>query len=196
MFETLFDVLGSAAGGGLLGLIGTGFKSWQERKENDAQREHSLQLRKLDQEDMRLEAELALKQTEIAISGQVQIVDKEAQAAQDVAATQLQAVSYTQDKASYARIDHLKGWWGTFWQGLLAFVDVIRGVMRPGITLYLLALCSIMAWELYTLVNTAGLLNANQVWPLYQQLVNTMVFLTTTAVTWWFGSRPNQTRSN
>ena len=195
MIETLFAVLSSAAGGGILGLAGTAFKTWQERKDRESQRDHDLKMRELDQADMRLEAELLLKQTATETQGQLALAQTEADAERDVAAAHLQAASYKQDKATYSKVDKLSGWWGAFWQGMLALVDMVRGFMRPAITLYLLVICSVIAWELYDLVEAMETLLPTQAWPLFQQVVNAIIFLCTTSVTWWFGSRPNQQRA-
>ena len=152
-------------------------------------------MRELDQADMRLEADLLLKQTETETQGQLALAQVEADAARDVMAGQVQAASYKQDKATYAKIHQLSGWWGAFWQGMLALVDMVRGFMRPAITLYLLVICSVIAWELYDLVEAMETLLPTQAWPLFQQVVNAIIFLCTTSVTWWFGSRPNQQRA-
>jgi hypothetical protein len=79
-------------------------------------------------------------------------------------------------------------------RGLLVLVDVTRGMMRPGITIYLLVVESAICYYLYQLVLKFNLLPAEQALPLFITVVDSLVFLTATAVTWWFGSRPNQQR--
>ena len=120
--------------------------------------------------------------------------NSEANIARDVAEGELQA-AYSQDQASYAAIPPQAGIWARCWQGFLALVEVIRGLMRPAITLFLLAICSMVAFELYDLANALAMVDASAAWPLFQQVVNALLFLCTTAVTWWFGSRPNQQRT-
>lgn len=193
MFEALLGILGAAGSGGLIGLLGTAFKGWQEYKERQAQREHDLAMRKLVQEEMRLEHSLRLKQTEVEIAGKQTLAETEASAARDVAASNLQAASYGNDKASYSNgmVRKLKGWWGSFVVSLLVMVDVFRGFMRPGITTYLLVIESLIAWQLFQVVSQLGGMTPEQAWPLFQQVILSVVFLTSTSVTWWFGSRPN-----
>jgi hypothetical protein len=67
-------------------------------------------------------------------------------------------------------------------------------MMRPGITIYLLVVESAICYYLYQLVLKFNLLPAEQALPLFITVVDSLVFLTATAVTWWFGSRPNQQR--
>lgn len=86
----------------------------------------------------------------------------------------------------------MSGWWADLWRGLLVAVDVARGLMRPGITAFLLVIETLVAWHLYQLVHALGGVPADQAWPLLEQVILSVTFLASTAVTWWFGSRPNQ----
>lgn len=60
---------------------------------------------------------------------------------------------------------------------LLVVVDFLRGVVRPFLTLYLCGVVTLMYFR------TDGA----TIDP--QTVVNTVLYLTTTAVCWWFGSR-------
>ena len=75
----------------------------------------------------------------------------------------------------------------------MGLVDMVRGLMRPAITTYTLALLTlVMLWvrELYL---RAGLqMTPTQVHELAMQCVGTVVYLATTTVVWWFGVRPGQ----
>lgn len=196
MLSTILGLFSSAAGGSLVGLIGTAIKGFQEYKDRQAQRLHNIEMRRLDQADMRLEADLAIKQTEAQFAGQATLKNIEAAIAQDVAAAQLQGKSYDNDKATYSTgaVAKLSGFIGNLMRGLLVLVDVTRGMMRPGITIYLLVVESAICYYLYQLVLQFNLLPAEQALPLFITVVDSLVFLTATAVTWWFGSRPNQQR--
>jgi len=194
MLETILGIFGSAAGGSLFGLIGTAIKGFQEYKDRQAQRTHDLEMRRLDQADMRLEADLAIKQTEADFAGQAALKNIEAAVARDVAADALQGKSYDNDKATYSQgaAAKLTGFIGNLMRGLLVLVDVARGLMRPGITVYLLVVESTICYYLYQLVIQFDLLPPEQALPLFITIVDTLSFLTATTVTWWFGSRPNQ----
>ena len=86
------------------------------------------------------------------------------------------------------------GFIGNLVRGLLVLVDVARGMMRPGITMYLLIVESAICYYLYQLVIKFEVLTPEQALPLFISVIDTLSFLTATAVTWWFGSRPNQQR--
>lgn len=197
MFETVLGLFTSAAGGGLIGLLGTALKQWQERKEREAERAHQIRMREADLQEMRAEADLRLRQTEAEFEGRKAVADIEAQAARDVAAEATRQASYGHDKATYAgswagRL--LKGFWGALAGFLLVLVDVARGVIRPATTVYLLVIISVMAWQLHVLVQTFGAVTPEQAWPLYMRVVDAIVFMTMTALTWWFGASPNRGR--
>ena len=91
---------------------------------------------------------------------------------------------------------------GAFTQGLkeqqmvykIKWVDAIRGLMRPVITIYLLILASFVTWRVG--IHTGGLAQLDEtiMSDLYADTIGQIFFLVTTAVTWWFGSRPGSTR--
>ncbi len=60
---------------------------------------------------------------------------------------------------------------------LLVFVDFLRGFVRPFLTLYLCAITTVLY-----LRTDGGTVNP-------QSIVDTILYLTTTSVCWWFGSR-------
>lgn len=196
MLDTFLSIFGSAAGGGFLGLIGTAFKGWQEFKDRQAQREHEQKMRVLDQDEMRLENELAIKATEAEYNGKIDLKNIEQVISEDLNATELRRESYKHDQATYSKgaLNKLSGFFGDLFLGLLVLVDVFRGIMRPGITTYLLIIESYIAWYLYQLVIKLDLMSSTQAVDLLTQVVMSIVFLTSTAITWWFGSRPNQQR--
>ncbi|MEW8091010.1 MAG: hypothetical protein AB2784_15440 [Candidatus Thiodiazotropha endolucinida] len=83
------------------------------------------------------------------------------------------------------RFTRLTGLWKNLAGFFLAIVDVVRGLMRPVITLYTLGLLTAIGWLLYEA--------ANEVIPkmpaLWLEIVQAVILLATTSVTWWFGSR-------
>lgn len=176
---TLLGAIGSAAGGGVFGLLGTGIKHWFDHQAEQAKRQFELAMRKMDREEMQLEHELQMqtieKQTErdIAIAHQDRL-SLEAQVAGEVEQAELamRRESYANDKATYGG----------------GFVDAIRGLMRPVLTLYFALLMALITYQLMQITgNQVGAANADY---LLKQVINTCIFLATTSVTWWFGSRP------
>jgi len=131
-------------------------------------------MRKLDREELELEAKLRVEEIQTKGEFETQLAQLEAEAAREVNDTALRSESYSVDKASYGG-----GW-----------VDKVRGMMRPLITVYLLGISTYIARVLTATLNGLGALGEAESITLYGNIINAIVFLTTTAVTWWFGSRP------
>ena len=174
MLETILGVLTSSAGGGLLGTVGSLFKGKAEYKARKLELRHEQEMRKLDREELELEAKLRAEEIEAKGKFDVQLAELEAEAAREVNDAELRTTSYSADKASYGG-----GW-----------VDKIRGIMRPVITIYLLGISTYIAVYLTAILNGLGSFGDDEALALYGTIINAIVFLTTTAVTWWFGSRP------
>lgn len=175
----IFTAIGSAASGGLLGLFGNGIKLWADSKAEAAKRAFELAMRQADREEMQLEYDLQLKQTEATVAGQIAVANQQKQTTElqvegDIQQSEMVLISnsYQHDRAQYGG----------------GFVDSIRGLMRPTLTLYFAVLMSFIAYQLMVL--TKGIVPEAEAYDLLKMVINACIFLTTTAVTWWFGSRP------
>ncbi|MCU7886467.1 MAG: hypothetical protein KZQ82_19940 [Candidatus Thiodiazotropha sp. (ex Lucinoma annulata)] len=95
--------------------------------------------------------------------------------------------SYAADRASYSleSVQRLIGFWKNLAGFSLAGVDVVRGMMHPLITLYTLGLLTAIGWLMYKAVE--GVIP--EVLALWLEIVQAVILLSTTSVTWWFGSR-------
>ena len=177
---TLLGGLASAASGGLFAIFGTGIKMFAQHKAEQAKRTFELAMRKADREEMQLEHDLQMKTMEAKTKRDVEVANQqrlslEAQVQGDIAIaeTQVWQKSYDNDQANYGG-----GW-----------VDNIRGLMRPILTIYFALLMSVLTYQLIKL-NGGAFMNASEAQSMLKEIVNAIIFLTTTAVTWWYGSRP------
>ena len=169
MLASILSMVGSAVAGGATGLIGTIGTKVLEYKTRKEELKFELEHRKVDIEEIKLETE-----RDIAVS------NIEADAQRDVAASNIQIASYDSDKAKYGD----KLW----------FVDMVRGFMRPLITLYMLSIMTWLAIVIHQSVSGIEAMSAEQVLSLWVIIIDAVIYLTTTAVTWWFGSRPSSPR--
>lgn len=176
---SIFGVIGSAVSGGLLGVFGTGVKLWADHKAEQAKQLFQLKMRQLDQEEMTLEHQLHMKTIEaeanrdIAVATQNRLAtEAEAQADIEQAEVKLIQTSYNNDRATYGG----------------GFVDAVRGLMRPTLTMYFAVLMALIAYQLFSL--STEIVSASTAQTMLTDIINACIFLATTSVTWWFGSRP------
>lgn len=176
------------AGSGILtGLFGTGLQAlfkWLGDKQRFA---HDLAMRKMDIEAMTAEHALRLKETEAEYAGRVQVAKVDLDKEEARADADIRSASYGNDKATYYDTK-AKGWVGI----MLALVDAFRGFMRPGLTAYLVVCTTIIAYMLHEVVANSVAMSPEEI---YKQVVMSILFLTETAVTWWFGSRALQRKA-
>ena len=154
----MWDLVGSLLTGGATGLLGTaltGGLDWLQRRQRHAE---EMDLRRLDAEIARIEAAAAER------TAAVELETAEVEADRDRA------------EASYrASVERMSRAGDSAW---LVAVDVVRGLLRPVLTLAFLAL----AGGIYF---AAGADEAD----LRREIVSTVLYLSTVTVVWWFGGR-------
>lgn len=167
---------------GILGVVAQRFfDHWKTKQELDVLREkhaHDIAMRKADGEIM---AQEWAQRTKVA--------QVEGETAREVADAQAFAASFALEPKRYA--EGVKP--GKVAGFLLVLVDVVRGIVRPGLTVYL----AWVATEIYLQsVRVMALINPSAqselLVQLHQQIVFTLLYLFTTCVLWWFGTRNKQ----
>lgn len=185
--------------GGLTGLIGTVCTSFTNFK-----------LKKLDMEDKQLGRVHEVKMVEANTAAMI----AETEANIQITETQVQGATDLQDARSYSRLlvaanqptlstslatklFETEGWLSYLAQpvGVLicfffGIVDTIKGIIRPGITVYLLALSTWMSWQAWQVLESINqTMSVTQATGLVNQIISAVLYLTMTSVTWWFGDR-------
>ncbi len=154
------EVLGSAASGGLVGLVGSvvkdGLGIWGKKEEYA----HTLRMRRMDIEA----AKVGLQQSKNESDSRERVSEIEASSVTLKAALD-------SDKASYN----------------IPWVDAIRGLIRPAITVYALIFLTYLIGEYYE-----GGATVSE--SLYKELVLTLVFISTSSISYWFGSRSSSAK--
>lgn len=176
---TFADVAMAILSGGATGILGAGlqfvgnyFKDRQEKK-------YQLELRRLDMDSMKLEAELKLN-----------IAEQEAEAKIALAEQHAFEKSFDNDRATYSPAGSLPP--GASW--LLVGIDFIRGLIRPVITLWFIYLLAKLNAQLFTLTGGISSLPATVIEGLFQNVILSTLYIATTVILWWFGSRPQKTK--
>ncbi len=198
MIDALNDItgfVGTAASGGLLGFLGVGIKSFFKTRMQKMAFDHERDMRKSDIDELRLQHSHDVRTQNNQHAHSEMLANLEAETARDIAQSKTQSDSYSHDQATYSTrvLDTLTGFPAAIIGFMLACIDVLRGLMRPGLTTYLIVVESILAYQLLQLVKHA-LTHSHeaQLINLLVLIVHSLVFLSATAVTWWFGSRPQR----
>jgi len=75
---------------------------------------------------------------------------------------------------------------------MMTLVDSARGLIRPVLTLYLVILATVMYnWATEFAARDGAVMTAADAAELVKTIVNTLLYLVTTCVVWWFGIRPS-----
>lgn len=158
----MLDLLLGVLSGGATGLIGTIISGGMKFFENKQAHAYELDVMEMEIKQMNVEAAIAKDIKELDMEG------KDRQAAWSA----LEA-SY---KESTSRMSSGDSQW-------LVMVDVVRGLMRPVITLGLLILMAVIYFTVAQ--DMAGPDNV----PVQVTIIATVLYVGTTAVLWWFGTR-------
>ena len=204
MFEIASGILASVFSGGATGLIGVGLQQFfaYKQKQQDIEivklnLENSLQLAKVETERVQLKSQGELQVAKVLAEGASDVAREATNVAQEDSLARTFEASVDNDSAKYTPVDAFKvdNWAtkaGTF---MLAFVDAVRGITRPAMTWYLCGLTSAMFYWSSNLAAQKGItLDSTQIVALIQQVISTVLYVFTTAMVWWFGSRPQSTK--
>jgi len=169
MLDAILGIASSSGLGAIVGLVGSYMAKREQRKLDEMNNTHALSMAKVDMERDAAESAQAL-----------QMADKQIEHAVAEGAIQSDIVAGEAFTASQMMASQPSG---TKW------VDGIRSAMRPLITIYLLVIVTLITYNLGNLLGGLGGLPVSELYALYSHIINQAVFLTVTAVLWWFGSR-------
>lgn len=189
---SLLGILGSIVSGGMTGILGVGvqriadyFNKKQDLKKMELQFAHEANMKQIDAQIMVQEYEQKAKI--VVAEGEARVAEADAEAF---------AVSFNQEPKKYSVGTKT----GPIANSFLVALDVIRGLVRPGLTIYLCAVTTLIYLEAKTIMATIEVFTADQAIDIHNMIVATILYLTTTCVLWWFGTRnkqkPPQTKEN
>lgn len=175
----ILSLVTSVFGGGITGLVGSITQHVLEFKtkklELEANRDkfaHEERMVKAEAEVMAQEWAARTKVAEVESAAKIETADAAAFAA-----------SFNEPARYAEHVTEKQNW---FMVGL----DVLRGVVRPGLTLYLCVLTTLLYLKAQRMLPHD--LAPEQALGLVNEIVNTILYLTTTCILWWFGTRNKQ----
>lgn len=170
----LADIFASSGAGAIVGLLGSWLTKREERRNLEIKLTHDANMADIRRQEAAIESEHELA-----------MADKQVERAQIEGAIALNEaeVSAFKEGLKEQQVMYQVKW-----------VDGIRGLMRPLITLYLLVLATYITWQIGNYIGGVKQLDKDIMSQLYTDTIMQIFFLVTTAVTWWFGSRPSSAR--
>jgi len=188
MLSAIAGVFSSAAFGGITGLFGTLISKVGDYYALKQKNAFDLAMRDKDMAIAQIEAT-----KEVTIAQDTNAANRE------IAESEVLGKSYEADRATYLTPDVQKDVPPKM-KGIVALamavVDFVRGMTRPGLTLYLCILTTLMYLQMKAIVTAAGqqaFTPADAV-KIIILIVDAVIYLTTVTVTWWFGTRPKATK--
>jgi len=175
MLETLLGILASGGTGAIIGLVGSIAVKWLDLKVLKEKLVVEVKMAEIRTRELELEQAHALA----LAAKEIDKAEVEGKIALDVA--EMQAFTESQ-KAQAVRYG--------------GFVDSVRGLMRPVITVFLLIASTWVLYRVWQMVGGLTALEEEDLLALFKGQIDAMTFLTMTAVTWWFGSRPSAQKNS
>ncbi len=189
MLAILGTLISGVISGGATGLLGVLLQRWFDLKNRD----RDIQIVQLNHQNALALAQMESERARIRADADMAIADREAEAKEEEAASRSLVASYEHDKANYLQPDaqKRKGWVGAAVTMMMATVDFLRGALRPGLTIYLAGIVTMMFLTLMDMLKTRGhVFDNGELLTLLAQIVATLLYCFTTCVVWWFGTRP------
>lgn len=162
--------------GSLFGFLGSWLTNWQKGKEQERQFAHDLDMRRLDMEARKQDAELAMKTMELKTEGELKVAEMD-----------LVKESYKEAFTPLISADMLAGastWIKSFALVLLSVAEFARTIMRPALTGYLVLASTFITMWIYR-TDPSTFIGSDMA----KDTIGTITFLTVSAVTWWFADR-------
>jgi hypothetical protein len=200
MLAILGTLLSGVLSGGATGLLGVLLQRFFDMKARQQDIEvvklnhqNALALADKETERARIQASATVDTARIRAEADQVAAEEDRLAREAEADSRSLVASYEADRAAYLEkgAQLRKGKIGGAVTLLMALVDFLRGVLRPGLTVYLTAIVTVMFTQVLQLLQDKGHEFATtELAQLLTQIVATILYCFTTCVVWWFGSRP------
>jgi len=193
MIGTIISFFGSGVFGSILGVFGNWLNQGAIRKTELMKNAHEIAMSKVQIDMMNAKTDASIKINKAKIEGAIDLQDSKIYADNIVVANQKSFSDKWIDK-----MFAVEGWlkyiavpMAFCIMGPLALVDVIKGFMRPTLTLAFTAGFGYLTYVSYNILEQHGVsaLTPAQAVLYFTLALDTCVMLTTTCVVWWFGDR-------
>jgi len=179
--------------GGITGVCGSLLTGWLGYKNTKLKNEHEQKMVALETAAMKEEAKMQIQIAKTEIEGAVELADANVYLEGQKAGNQKSFSDEWIDK-----LFSVEGYMRFFSIPIaiilamaFAFIDFLRGIMRPGLTLYLTGMTTVITWMAWDIMQKHALesMTIQQAIEIYNQVISIVIYLTVTCVCWWFSDR-------
>jgi len=174
MLSEIFSTVASGFLGGITGLIGHAITSFMKYKTLKLQYEHEEKLKQLSMEEAKLKTDLQIKLAESKLKGDLAKLDSE------IFKASYEYMKEPLFKESY--FDKLPRWLQAFKGFIDTNIDALRASIRPVLTIWYTILGTWLGYAAYTADPKSFTAST-------KDIVNVILFLSTSITLWWFGNR-------
>lgn len=173
----MFELFTSILSGGMTGLFGVAVQRFADYKNKqldiqilDSKQKHESNLRQLDAQIMEKEW-----------AGRTRVSEVEAESRIEVADSLSFKESFKEERiySNQLKVSKKQSW-------LFVGLDFLRGIIRPGLTIYLCVITTLVYFQAQQM--TTGI-SHEQALEVVKMVISTILYLTTTCLLWWFGVR-------
>ncbi len=173
----------SLLSGGLLGTIGSLLSNVMDFFKVKEQNKQEVKMKQMDLDAM--DKEYEYRETAAQLNADVALTES---------GDDLREATYDHDEAKYSKGMIIKS---IFLKAPLVFVDVVRGLIRPALTVYLIALVTMVFYMVKAIIDQEGLtIDPVEALAIFAQVVDMILFLASMAIGWWFGDRSKKAVKN
>jgi len=185
--------------GGVTGLIGNVVGGWFKLKHAQVQQEmlgiknnHEVAMVKVETEAMIMESKANIAITRAQIEGAVELAD-----ANVYLQSQKEGNKNLFSNKWIDKLMTIEGKWkfitlpaGVIVAMLFGFVDFLKGLIRPGMTMYLVGLTTWISFKAWDIMQMEGVkMSITEATGIFNNITSIVVYLTVSCVLWWYGDR-------
>lgn len=179
--------------GGLTGLLGNCFTAFINYKNQQVSNKHELDLMDAKEKLLIARTNANIKISDNNLKGDLERADSDAYVtSQKTGDITLFSNDWVTKLLSYkGKMRFITIPFAIFIATLFGLVDFLKALMRPGLTLYLTILTSWLTFTSWKILQAAGVsgIDTNTALSIFTTIIDTIIYLTISCVTWWFGDR-------
>ncbi len=181
--------------GGITGLVGSAITSIFKYKNLKIENSHIEKMVGLTSDAMVKKGQMDIQINKAKIAGKIDLADIASfDTSQEIGSKKLFHEKWIDMIMEAGKTPKWYGWifkiFGVFIASSFAFVDWLNSFMRPALTIYLMGTSTwitILSWKI---MQQHGIeISSTQAVGIFSQVTSTMIYLTVSAIVWWFGDR-------